>query len=83
MLDGEWSSAPILTLSGMLRVSKKTYLLTENFIFPEEAELTLLSFGARSFAGKVGIDYGLFIPVGAGIFIGIPWLGITIPFGKY
>lgn len=81
MVDGEWSSNPVMTLSGMARVSRKTYLLTENYFFPDN--LTLLSFGARSFAGRVGIDYGLFLPMQVDIFIAIPWLGVTIPFGKY
>lgn len=81
MVDGEWSSIPIISVSGMTRVSRKTYLLTENFFLPDN--LTLLSFGARSFAGKVGIDYGLFIPIDTGVFVGIPWLGITLPFGNY
>jgi len=80
MQGGEWGSAPVITVSGMTRVSRKTYLLTENYFFPD---FQLLSFGARSFFGKVGFDYGLFFPIGADVFIGIPWLGITIPFGNY
>lgn len=83
MLQGDWSSAPVVTFSGMTRVSKKTYLITENYFFPAESTLTLLSFGARSFAGKVGIDYGLFIPIGADVFLALPWLGLTVPFGNY
>ena len=83
MSEGEWSKNPVITISGMTRISSKTYLLTENFIFPEN--VTLLSFGARSFAGKVGFDYGLFIPIVASNSetYAIPWLGITIPFGNY
>jgi len=81
MIEGEWSSSPVITVSGMTRVSKKTYLLTENYFLPDN--ITLLSFGGRSFAGKVGIDYGLFFPLNTGLFIGIPWFGLTIPFGNY
>jgi len=81
MVDGEWSSSPVITVAGMTRVSRKTYLLTENYFFPDN--ITLISFGARSFAGKVGIDYGLFIPFQAGDLYAIPWLGITVPFGNY
>ncbi len=29
--DGEWANSPTLTLSGMTRVGRKTYLLTENY----------------------------------------------------
>lgn len=83
MSDGEWSENPVITISGMTRISSKTYLLTENFIFLEN--MTILSFGARSFAGKVGVDYGLFIPMftESTETFAIPWLGLTVPFGKY
>lgn len=32
----------------------------------------------------IGLDYGLFIPLSedVGTFVAIPWLGLTIPFGK-
>lgn len=34
-------------------------------------------------AGEVALDFGLLIPVGADSgFIGVPWLGFTIPFGN-
>jgi hypothetical protein len=84
MADGEWSSDPTITISGMLRVSQKTYLITENYFFPA-AEVSLITIGARSFAGKIGIDYGLVLPFEYGDFGGFvfPWLGLTVPFGKY
>jgi len=83
--DGQWAEAPTLTLSGMTRVGRKTYLLTENYyINVEDASLGILSFGGRSVQKRLAIDYGLFIPVGAdiGSFIAIPWLGIAVPFGN-
>jgi len=35
-------------------------------------------------ARKVGIDYGLFIPLASemDVFIALPWLGFTVPFDK-
>jgi len=84
MVDGDWSSAPVITVSGMTRISKKTYLITENYFFPAQTEVTLISFGARSFVGRVGIDYGLVLPlIDIGEFIALPWLGLTVPFGNY
>ena len=80
MLGGEWSDTPAITVSAMTRVSRRTYLITENYFV---SDVQVLSFGGRSFAGKVGIDYGLVIPLGTGLFIGIPWVGISVPFGNY
>ncbi|MEI7421717.1 MAG: hypothetical protein WCK18_06470 [Prolixibacteraceae bacterium] len=81
---GEISNSPMLNLNGMLRVSPRFYLLSENYLFPTSSKSTLLlSFGARSLIRNVGLDYGLFIPfVPESALIAGPWLGITIPFGK-
>lgn len=82
---GQWGKVPVITLSGMARVGPKGYLLTENFFIANgEDYITLISFGGRTLSKKAGIDYGLFIPLTSQqeTFIALPWLGITIPFGK-
>lgn len=79
---GEWANTPLITVSFMTRLGPKGYLISENYFISAAGEtVTLISFGGRSFAKKVGIDYGLFIPLvkDAGIYA-IPWLGITVPF---
>lgn len=83
--DSQWANSPTLTLSGMIRVGRKGYLLTENYyIGIEGSSVGILSFGGRSVQKRLAVDYGLFIPLGAeiGTFIAIPWLGIAIPFGN-
>lgn len=84
--DSEWANAPTFTLSGMIRVSKKTYLLTENYYIgmSQDSSIGILSFGARSVQKRLAVDYGLFLPIGSDIesFIAIPWLGIALPFGN-
>jgi hypothetical protein len=79
---GSWTQRPLLSLSGMLRVSKKGYLMTENYLinFPD-SKLMIVGLGGRSLIRKAGLDYGLAIPVYTGMstFIAIPWLGLTIP----
>lgn len=83
--DSQWADSPTLTLSGMVRVGRKGYLLTENYyIGIEGSSIGILSFGGRSVQKRLAIDYGLFIPVGeeVGSFVAIPWLGIAIPFGN-
>jgi hypothetical protein len=71
-----------MTISGMTRVGKKTYLMTENYIFNfGSSNLIVAGLGGRSLIRKAGLDYGLALPFysGLGTFIAIPWLGLTIP----
>ena len=81
---GEWASAPIINLNGMFRLAGRWYFLTENYyINIDEENFAMVSLGARWIIKKAALDFGFVIPVAedAG-FIGIPWLGMTIPFGK-
>jgi hypothetical protein len=84
--DSEWADSPTLTLNGMTRVGRKTYLITENYYIglSDGSSLGILSAGGRSVQKKLAIDYGLFFPVGTdiGSFVAIPWLGIAVPFGN-
>ena len=78
MAGGEWSSNPTITVSGMARIGRKLYLISENYFLPN-FEATILSFGGRTLFSNISMDYGLVFPVNE-FFIGIPWLGITVPF---
>lgn len=78
MLGGDWSSIPTVTVSGMARLGRRLYLISENYFLPN-FETTILSFGGRSLFSNISMDYGLVFPVSE-FFIGIPWLGITVPF---
>ena len=79
--DKDWAKTPLYSLAGMLRISKGTYLLTENyFLKTSDATVSIISFGARSTGKRLAIDYGLWIPLGE--LTKIPWLGITVPFGN-
>lgn len=83
--DSRWAESPTLTLSGITRVGKKTYLLTENYyIGTGSSSLGLISLGGRSVQKRLAVDYGLVLPIGAdiGSFFAIPWLGIAVPFGN-
>lgn len=73
---GEIAKSPVVTISGMTRIGKKGYLISENYYIPTKPYLLLLSFGGRSIINKIGLDYGLFIPVSEdiGTLIAIPWL---------
>ncbi len=82
---GDWASRPLITLSGMVRLSNRGYFLTENFYISDGSgeSIIIMSLGGRWIIKKAGLDFGLFIPVGeVGDFIAVPWLGFTVPFGK-
>jgi hypothetical protein len=81
---GSWSTTPLITLSGMTRVGKNWYLLTENYIISVDDEtLAILMFGSRAIIRRVGLDFGLIFPQVSGTdgeFFALPWLGFSVPF---
>lgn len=83
---GNFAKSPLISLAGMLRVSPRGYLITENYFIKagNSETIGLISLGARSLLGKISLDYGLFIPVVPDLdrVVALPWLGISIPFGK-
>jgi hypothetical protein len=83
--DGEWAKYPTITWSFMARVSRNGYFISENYLITTADEtMGLISIGGRKILKKVGLDFGGFIPLveDLGGFYVIPWLGITVPFGK-
>jgi hypothetical protein len=83
--SGEWAEKPMYNISFMARTGPRGYFLSENYYLTIDGRgVVLLSLGGRSFVKKVGIDYGLFIPLAEEMetFIALPWLGITVPIVK-
>ena len=84
LAGGSLANLPVVSISGMTRIGKNGYLVSENYFIPTFPSLILLSFGGKSILKSIGLDYGLFIPFTDDVdtFVAIPWLGLTIPFGK-
>ncbi|MCH8557649.1 MAG: hypothetical protein LAT84_07505 [Balneolia bacterium] len=81
--DAEISSTPVLNLSAMHRISRRSYIITENYFFPGSGENVIISAAYRFAAESASLDFGLVRPLeDFGTVIGIPWLGIAIPFGN-
>ena len=83
--QGQWMDVPIINFSSMIRYSPKSYFITENYEISIDGEMVvLLSAGGRSIIRNIGLDYSLWIPIGAAIdnFVAIPFLGVTIPIGR-
>ncbi len=76
---------PIYTLAGITRISKSSYLLTENYyIHADDFSVIMLSAGGRTVWNRISLDYSLVFPVSSDMnnFVAIPWLSLVIPFGK-
>ncbi len=85
-VEGEFSPG-LYTLSGKYKVSRRTFLMTDNyFILDNETDFTSLSmFGARTMFKGLTLDYGAILPIGEFIDSDIyiyPYLGIKIGLGK-
>jgi hypothetical protein len=81
---GEFADTPTISFSALIRTSQRGYFITENYYIDTGEPLVLLSLGGRRIIKKVGLDFGAFIPISSDYdgFIAIPWLGLTVPFGK-
>lgn len=85
--DGHWADSPLVNISGLHRVSKRIYILTENYYIKiEDKSVGLISVGGRWIIKKAALDFLLIRPVAKdldmGGFIAAPIIGFTIPFGN-
>lgn len=82
----DWAKTPTFSFSMLQRTGPKGYFVTENYFIGTDSDFVILSMiGGRRIIGRhAGLDFGLVLPIntGADIFIAIPWLGITLPFGN-
>lgn len=81
--NGEWSRKPFFNLSGMVRLNRNTYLVSENYLFSVgDYSTSIISAAVRWAPENFAVDFGLFRPLEEVAIVGIPWLGVTIPFGR-
>lgn len=83
-LEGEFSKKPVITISGMTRIAKKTALITENYFIPGDGSdyNYLFSYGFRFFGEKIAVDLVLInnADIAEGIAIGIPCVNFVVKF---
>ncbi|MEX2512241.1 MAG: hypothetical protein WD398_05000 [Cyclobacteriaceae bacterium] len=82
---GEIANVPTISIGGMIRTGPRGYFLTENYFIGAGGEnFGILSAGGRRIIKRISLDYGLFLPIAPDldIFFAMPWLGLTVPFGK-
>lgn len=83
LLDGEFTKNPIITLNGMLRTSRKTAIVSENWMVRFDGEYQpLFSYGARFMWNRFTID-GAFLnnkEIFDSFIIGIPYIDFIVTF---
>ena len=81
---GSWANSPTVSLSGMYRTGSKFALISENYLFDSgEENYLLMSFGGRFIGKRISIDAAFIVPTETGgELILVPWLSLTVPFGR-
>lgn len=81
---GEFSSKPLITVSGMARASKRIGFVSENWLVPgiDSGYYGIFSYGIRFLGEKTSIDLAFLNnpDIASSIIIGIPWLDFVINF---
>ena len=81
--DKGWADTPTISISGMLRMTNKFYLMSENYLINKD--LYILSAGGRLNLRRANLDFGLISPFRGTVLdldVGIPWISVGIPFGR-
>jgi hypothetical protein len=84
--DGEFSTKPVIIISGMVRASKRIGFISENWILPGVNEdggyYGIFSYGIRFLGEKISVDLAFLNnpDIASEIIIGIPWLDFVFNF---
>ena len=81
-IEGKFSQRPIITLSGMTRISKRAALVSENWFVPTDGYYGFFSYGVRFFGEKMAVDVAFINnpDIFQIIVIGIPYVSFTVKF---
>lgn len=79
---GDFAREPFLTISGMTRISRKTALVTENWLVPDDGYYGIYSYGFRFFGEKIAVDLAFLnnADIAEGLAIGIPYVDFVVKF---
>ncbi len=76
-VESELADKPVLMIGGERRIGKRTKIITENWIIPDQD--VLFSLGLRWFGEKLAADFAIIRTIDME-FIGFPWLDIVVNF---
>jgi len=80
--DGDFSTDPVITISGMTRISRRISLVTENWFFPADVYRGILTYGIRFFGESMSVDLALInnSDIATAFPIGIPYIDFVVKF---
>lgn len=82
-VDGDAFNKPLITVSGMTRVAKKTALVTENWLIPTDSSYEpMFSYGVRFFGENMAIDLAFINnwDIAQSLLIGVPYVNFVVKF---
>jgi hypothetical protein len=79
-IQGTLANNPVLTLSGMARISRRTALVTESWFIPMDGYNGMHTYGIRFLAEKTAIDLAFINnpDIASAIIIGIPYVSFSV-----
>ena len=82
IVDGEFSEKPIITISGMTRVSRRLGLVSENWFVPIDGYKGIASYGMRFMNESITVDFAFLNNpnIFKEIIIGIPYVDFVVKF---
>jgi hypothetical protein len=82
-IDGSFASRPIITFSTMLRMSRKTAFVSENWVVPTfSGYYGVYSYGLRLFSEDMAVDLALLNnrDIASFLVVGLPYVSFTLKF---
>lgn len=83
-VDGDLASKPIITLSGMKRLSNRVGVVSENWLVPWGSYYGVFSYGVRFMGERLTVDLAFINngDIAESIAIGVPYVDFVIKLGK-
>ncbi|WP_250431861.1 hypothetical protein [Pontibacter ruber] len=83
-VDGDFSTKPFITLSGMKRASRRIAFVTENWLVPDNNYYGILSYGLRFMGERITVDLAFLNnrEISNEIAIGVPYIDFVVKFGR-
>jgi small nuclear ribonucleoprotein (snRNP)-like protein len=81
-IDGEFSARPVINISGMTRISRRTALITENWLVPSDNYEAVYMYGIRFFGEKLSVDLAFLNnkDIASQLALGVPIVDFVIKF---
>lgn len=81
-IEGSFVLRPVITFSTMLRMSRKTAFVSENWLVPTNGYYGIFSYGIRFFSENIAVDVALLNnrDIASFLVVGLPFVSFTFKF---